>query len=91
MKNNYQASILPQTVRNRVYKINCNGRVAETSNRYQRVLWAREHLSEPKELWNSILWPDESKFNIFGSDGPQTVWRQYHEVMKRECLKVTVK
>ena len=76
MENNYQASISPQTVRNRMYEV---GRFArkkpfvERSNRYKRVLWAREHLSKLKGFWNFILWPDESKFNIFGSDGRQTV------------------
>ena len=44
-----------------------------------------------KEFWHSILWSDESKFNLFGSDGRQIVWRQLHESMKRECLKPTVK
>ena len=37
------------------------------------------------------MWSDESKFNIFGSDGRQVVWRQSHEAMKRKCLKATVK
>ena len=36
-----------------------------------------------KEFWHSILWSDESKFNLFGSDGRQIVWRQLHESMKR--------
>ena len=38
-----------------------------------------------------MLWSEESKFNIFGSDGHQTVWRQKHEAMKHECLKAIVK
>lgn len=48
-------------------------------------------LNEEKEFWDSILWPDESKFNLFGSDRHQIVWRQPHESMKPECLKPTVK
>ena len=97
LKNNYQTSITPQTIRNRMHEIGYRGCIArrkpfvKKSNRYKRVLWAREHLSKPKEFWHSVLWSDESKFNIFGSDGRQVVWRQPHEAMKRGCLKATVK
>ncbi|CAF3935129.1 unnamed protein product [Rotaria sp. Silwood1] len=97
LKNNYETDMTPQTIRNRMHEIGYNGRIArkkpliKKSNRYKRVLWAREHLSKSKEFWNSVLWSDESKFNIFGSDGRQVVWRQPYEAMKRECLKPTVK
>ncbi len=26
--------------------------------------------------WNHVLWSDESKVNLFGSDGVQHVWRR---------------
>ncbi|CAF4789727.1 unnamed protein product [Rotaria sp. Silwood2] len=97
LKNDYQTSISPQTIRNRMHEIGYKGCIArkkpllKKSNRRKRVLWAREHLSKSKDFWNSILWSDESKFNIFGSDGRQIVWRKPHESMKRECLKPTVK
>ncbi len=33
--------------------------------------------------WNHVLWSDESKVNLFDSDGVQHVWRrpgeEYHE------------
>ena len=51
----------------------------------------KAHLTRPEEFWNSILCSDKSKSNTFGSDGHQTVWRQKHEALKRECLKSTVK
>ena len=44
-----------------------------------------------KEFYHSIRWSDESKFNLFGSDGRQIVWRQPHQSMKQQCLKPTVK
>ncbi|CAF3389221.1 unnamed protein product [Rotaria socialis] len=55
------------------------------------MLWVRQHWLKPKQFWDSILWSDESKFNLFGSNGRQIVWRQTNESMKRECLKPTVK
>ena len=41
--------------------------------------------------WESILWSDESKFNMFGSDGRSKVWRASKEAFLPECLKPTVK
>ncbi|CAF4553057.1 unnamed protein product [Rotaria socialis] len=55
------------------------------------MLWVRQHWLKPKQFLDSILWSDESKFNLFGSNGRQIVWRQTNESMKRECLKPTVK
>ncbi|CAF3317717.1 unnamed protein product [Rotaria socialis] len=30
---------------------------------------------KPLGFWNSVLWSEESKFNLFGSDGKVMVWR----------------
>ncbi|CAD6191363.1 unnamed protein product [Caenorhabditis auriculariae] len=40
-------------------------------NRAARVKWAKEHLNWTRQDWNKILWSDESKFLLFGSDGIQ--------------------
>ncbi|CAD6193777.1 unnamed protein product [Caenorhabditis auriculariae] len=44
-------------------------------NRAARVKWAKEHLNWTRQDWNQILWSDESKFLLFGSDGIQWVRR----------------
>jgi hypothetical protein len=33
-------------------------------------------VNKPINFWKTVLFTDESKFNIFGSDGPQYVWRK---------------
>ncbi|KAJ4437764.1 hypothetical protein ANN_13702 [Periplaneta americana] len=38
-----------------------------------------------------LLFFDESKFNVFGSDGRQMVWRKPKEEMKTKNLRATVK
>ncbi|CAF3239743.1 unnamed protein product [Rotaria socialis] len=97
LKRDHNISITAQTVRNRMHEVGYRGCIARKKpfikklNKRKRVCWAREHFPKPKEFWNSILWSDESKFNLFGSDGRQIVWRQSHESMKTECLKPTVK
>ena len=38
-----------------------------------------------------MLWSDESKFNLFGSDGKVVVWRSPKEEFEPECTIPTVK
>uniref|UniRef100_A0A8R1ILT1 HTH_Tnp_Tc3_2 domain-containing protein n=1 Tax=Caenorhabditis japonica TaxID=281687 RepID=A0A8R1ILT1_CAEJA len=38
-------------------------------NRRARVAWARAHLNWGCAEWAKHIWSDESKFNMFGSDG----------------------
>ncbi|CAD6199639.1 unnamed protein product [Caenorhabditis auriculariae] len=40
-------------------------------NRAARVKWTKEHHNWTRQDWNKILWSDESKFLLFGSDGIQ--------------------
>ncbi len=41
--------------------------------------------------WNHVLWSDESKVNLFGSDGVQHVWRRPGEEYQENCALPTVK
>ena len=41
--------------------------------------------------WKKILWTDETKINLFGSDGIQKIWRKPHEEYKEKCMVPTVK
>ena len=43
------------------------------------------------DYWNHILWSDETKMNLFGSDGVKRVWRQPGEEYKGNCVLCTVK
>ena len=38
-----------------------------------------------------MVWSDESKFQIFGSDGRQYCWRKEGEALKDAHIKSTVK
>ena len=38
-----------------------------------------------------VLWSDESKYNLFGSDGKVIVWRTPKEEYDKKCLVSTVK
>ncbi len=43
------------------------------------------------DYWNHVLWSDETKINLFGSDGVKRVWRQPGEEYKDKCVLLTVK
>jgi hypothetical protein len=36
--------------------------------------FARAYVNKPIDFWETVLFSDESKFNMLGSDGPQYVW-----------------
>jgi transposase len=60
-------------------------------NRKKRIEFANDNLNKDNSYWKRILWSDESKFNLFGSDGKIKVWRRVGEELKDECLQPTVK
>ncbi len=52
---------------------------------------ARKQFAEDNHYWNHVLWSDETKINLFGSDGVKCVWRQPGEECKDKCVLPTVK
>ncbi|GBO00802.1 hypothetical protein AVEN_208407-1, partial [Araneus ventricosus] len=48
-------------------------------------------LNKPETYWNTVLFADESKFNIFGSDRRIMVWRRKNEELNPKNLVGTVK
>ncbi len=57
---------------------------------------ARKQFAEDKQTkdmnyWNHVLWSDETKINLVGSDGVKYVWRQPGEEYKDKRVLPTVK
>ncbi|KAF1386404.1 hypothetical protein PFLUV_G00094470 [Perca fluviatilis] len=42
------------------------------------------------DYWNHVLWSDETKINLFGSDGVKRVWRQPGQLAAGTCEVVTL-
>jgi len=40
--------------------------------------------------WNHVLWSDDTKRNLFGSEGVQHVWRRPGEHYQEDCILPTV-
>ncbi len=43
------------------------------------------------DYWNHVMWSDETKINLFGSDGVECVWWQPGEEYKDKFVLPTVK
>ncbi len=53
--------------------------------------FAEDNLAKSMNYWNHILWSDESKINLFDSDGVHHVWRRPGEECQDNCALPTVK
>ncbi len=53
--------------------------------------FARAHADKDEDYWDSILWSDETKINVSGTDGFKTVWRRKGEEYNEKCMVPTVK
>ncbi len=51
-----------------------------------RLEFARAHADKDEDYWDSILWSDETKINVFGTDGFKTVWCRKGEEYKEKCM-----
>lgn len=86
-----------QTIRNYLNKNKYFGRVAckkpliSKKNIAIRFETAKIWAKWPLKKWNNILFTDESKFNVFNSDGRVMVWRKPGERLDLKNLVPTVK
>ena len=97
IENELGISLHVDTIRNRAHEARLFGRVARKKpymnniNRGKRLKSAKEMLEKLSSFWESVIWSDESKFNVFGSDGKMMVWRTPHEEFDPKCTVSTVK
>lgn len=59
--------------------------------RQKRLEWAKRHRHWTEEDWRRVIFSDESKFNLHGSDGRNYVFRRDGEAYHPDCVKNTVK
>ncbi len=56
-----------------------------------RKQFAEDKQTKDMDYWNHVLWSDETKINLFGSDGVKHVWRQPGEEYKDKFILPTIK
>ena len=66
--------ISTSTVQRRLHESGLHGWIAakkpllKNTNKKKRLAWAKKHEQSTLDWWKSVLWSDESKCNIFGSN-----------------------
>ena len=60
-------------------------------NRQLRLDFAKKYIDKGEDFWRTVLFTDESKFNLFGSDGRTRVWRKSGTALQTKNLMPTVK
>lgn len=61
------------------------------THRNRRLAFAKKYRSWTVEDWSKVIWSDESKFNIFSSDGKEYCWKRVGEPLNDFHVKPTVK
>jgi hypothetical protein len=84
-------------VKRRLRDADLLGRVAKKkpylrlAKKKKRLRWSKKHRHWTEEDWKKVLWTDESKFEVFGSQRRTFMRRRKNEKMLEECLTPSVK
>lgn len=87
----------PETIRRILRKADFHGRTARNKpfvserNKKSRLQFAESHVNKDETYWEDVIFADESKFNLFGSDGKAFVWRKPNTELDPKNLRGTVK
>ncbi|GFW98994.1 transposable element Tcb1 transposase [Trichonephila clavipes] len=90
-------SVSAETVRNVIRHAGYSSRVARKKpfislqNQKKRLEFAKTQQLKTDNFWKKVIFSDENKFNIFGSDGRHTVWRKPNTAFDPKNLRPTVK
>ena len=97
IENELGISLHIDTIRNRAHEARLLDQIARRKpyvnkiNRGKRLKFAQEMPEKLLNFWESVIWSDEPKFNLFGSDGKVMVWRTPREEFDPKCTVPTVK
>ena len=94
--NDYGIKVVPQTIRNVLKNAGYNSRPARRKpfiskiNKQKCIDFAKVHMNKATEFWHSVIFSDECKFNVFGSDERAKVWRKKNTQMECKNLRATI-
>ena len=86
----------PQTIRRILYISGYHGRnirkkpFVDSTNRRKWLNFVEEYENKDENFWKSVIFSDESKYNIFGSDKYQKVLRKVNTELGPKNIAATV-
>ncbi len=86
-----------QTIRHTLQQVGLHGRhprakpLLKLAHKKACKQFAEDNLAKSMNYWNHVLWSEESKVNLFESDGVQHVWRRPGEEYQENGVLPTVK
>ncbi len=86
-----------QTIRRTLHQIGLHGchprrkPILKMMHKKAYKQFAEDKQTKDMDYWNHVLWSDETKINLFDSDGVKHVRRQPGEEYKDKCVLPTVK
>lgn len=90
-------SVSASTVRRALHQHGLHGRVPRKKpyiskvNQQKQLQFAKKYKNVGVDYWKTILYSDESKFEIFGTKKPPKIWRSKNEAFFEKCVTSTVK
>jgi hypothetical protein len=81
----------------RVLRVTCEGGKHSSSHflskkhKDRHLKWAKAHQHWTANDWKTVIFSDESKFNLFGSDGCRWCWRKPGEQFDERYVRKEVK
>lgn len=97
MNNILSDPVSTQTIRNTLHNDNYKAYTKPkrpkltVAQKRARLKFAQKYEHWTVEDWKRVIWSDECKINIYGSDGQQYVWKKREEDFRKEDIKETVK
>ena len=86
-----------QTIRRTLHQIGVDGchprrkPLLKTIHKKASKQFTEDMSTKHMDYWNYVLWSDEMKINLFGSDGFKHVWWRPGDEYKDKCVMPTVK
>ena len=74
-----------------VARIPCLKPLVLKKNQKVRLVFTTEHIVLTDGQWKMVHFSDESKLNLFGSDGKRFIRRKIGEHLSPQCVEKTVK
>ena len=71
--------------------VHCTKPFLSDAHKKRRLEWAESHAHWTAEDWKSVIFSDELKFNLFGSDGRCWCWRKPGEEFDKRYVRKEVK